>query len=156
MSTSVVPGLIDALVAACTTGLPLVNILDGVGDTNDPGDYLMIGVQDPDVEPLSPAADSSETPATFGTNRSRDERGTLWFTAYSWNGDGDQKAARDAAYATTAYVATLVRQRATPPFGISALITVEFATDSQRLAQGQFTVGAVAQVMFGINYRARL
>lgn len=116
----------------------------------------MVGVDDPDTETFTLAAETRENPANMGTSRSRDERGLLSCVAESWSGDPNQKTARDAAYATTAAVAGLVRNRATPPFGVASLITVEFVEDSQRLMQGQFTVGAVARVHFSISFHARL
>lgn len=156
MAVSALPALIDALVAAATSALPAVVVCDGLPVAGDPGDYLLVGVDDPDTSTFAVAADTAQTPATLGTARSRDEEGDLFCVAESWNGAADAKAARDAAYATAEAVALLVRQRTTPPFGVASLVTVEFAQGSQQLEQGQFDRGAVARVHFTIHFRARL
>jgi hypothetical protein len=47
MATSVVFDLVGALVTQLGAALS-VNVHDGYGLTDDPGDYLMVGVEDPD------------------------------------------------------------------------------------------------------------
>jgi hypothetical protein len=155
MSTSVVPALIDALVARCDAALSAVSVYDGYGVTDNPGDFLMVGVEDPDSQDSASSSDASQEVATMGTNRSRDERGTVSCVALSWNGDGDQKAARDRVYATTAAVESLLR--ANPDLGIPgyALVVTGFGAD-QRLMQNQDTDGAEAAVFFTVRFRARL
>lgn len=153
MATSVIPDLIDALVAAATTALPSVNVTDGIGVTDDPGDFLMIGVEDPDIEGAAFSADTRQDWAAVGTGAPRDESGEITCVALSWNGDGNAKAARDGAYAITAEVEDLLR--ADPDLGVSALLWTGFGSSSQ-LSQAQGDGGASALLVFRINFRARI
>lgn len=155
MATSVVPALIDALVTAATAALPAVRVSDGVGATDDPGDFLMIGVEDPDLEGAAFSAETKQDWAAVGTGAPRDEQGEVTCVAVSWNGDGPEgaKAARDAAYAISAAVETLLRD--TPALGIPELLWTSFGSSSQ-LSQAQGSGGASALLVFRINFRARI
>jgi hypothetical protein len=153
MATSVVPALIDALVAAATTALPDVLVFDGIGVTDDPGDFLMVGVEDPDIEGAAFSADTKQDWAAVGTGAPRDEQGDITCVALSWNGDGDPKAARDDAYAIAAALEDLLRD--TPALGVPGLLWTSFGTSSQ-LSQAQGPDGASALLVFRINFRARI
>lgn len=155
MATSVVPALIDALVAASTTALPSVRVSDGIGATDDPGDFLMIGVEDPDIEGASFSAETRQDWASVGTNAPRDEQGEITCVAVSWNGNGPEgaKAARDGAYAISAAVENLLRD--TPALGVAGLLWTSFGSSSQ-LSQAQGSTGASALLVFRINFRARI
>jgi hypothetical protein len=153
MATSVVPALIDALVAQATTALPSTLVFDGIGVTDDPGDFLMIGVEDPDIEGAAFSADTKQDWAAVGTGAPRDEQGDITCVALSWNGDGNPKAARDGAYAIAAAVEDLLRANAS--LGVSGLLWTSFGTSSQ-LSQAQGEGGASALLVFRINFRARI
>lgn len=155
MATTVIPVLIDALVTQATTALPNVNVFDGYGVTDDPGDFLMVGVEDPDATDSASSADSSQSAATMGTPRTRDETGSISCVALSWNGNADQKAARDAVFAITEAVASLCRSN--PSLGVAAggLVVTGFGAD-QRLLQNQDENGTEAAVIFTISFRARI
>lgn len=100
MTTSVVPALLDALVEALTTALPDVNVYDGFGLSDDPGDFLMVGVDDPDPQSSGESASSNrEQMAMTPTAAVYRETGTVTCAGFSWNGDADPKIARDAVYA---------------------------------------------------------
>ena len=151
MSTSVVPALIDALVAAGTTALPSTIVSDGVPVTDDPGDFLMVGIQDPDAEtPLS--ADSAEAQQSWGAARPRTETGSVYCCAYSWNGNGDAKAARNAVYAIAAAVANALRPN---DLAVPGLQGVGYGT-STTFRQGQSDYGAGALLMFSVEYAAHI
>lgn len=152
MAVSVVPGIIDALFDAATAALPDVLVLDGMGATDDPRDYLMIGVDDPDADGGAFAGDSRQVWAD-ATGTSRTETGAITCAAYSWNGDGDQKAARDAAYASVEALASHCRD--TTDLGLADLYWTDFGTDA-RLSQFQGQWGAAALVVFSIAFRARI
>lgn len=152
MATSVVPALIDALVTNARTNLPNLSVRDGYGVTDDPGDYLMVGVSDPTADAPATSADSQQQWASLGA-MSRDEEGDVWCVAFSWTGNNDQKAARDAAYATVAAVENMVR--ADPTQGVSGVLWTSFGTN-QNLTQDQDEHGASAQVAFQIHFRARI
>ena len=153
MATSVVPALIDALVTQITAALPNVRVYDGFGVSDDPGDYLMVGVEDPESN-NGEAARADEEQATFGTTRPRQESGVIHMAALSWNGNGDQKAARDAAYATAAAVANTLRPNAAPDvLGVTGLLGVGYGA-STALEQAQDEFGAKAALRFDIAFKA--
>lgn len=152
MATSVVPALIDALVTQARTNLPSTNVYDGFGNTQDPGDFLMIGVEDPDTDNAAFSADTKQAWA-HANYTTRDESGEITCVALSWNGNGDQKAARDGAYAIAAAVETFLR--ANPALGVTGLLWTGFGSSSQ-LSQAQGTAGAAAQLIFRIDFRARI
>ncbi len=159
MASSQLPAVIDALVAQLTTalaGTPAVLVTDGVGVTEDPRDFLMIGVDDPTSN--SPASGSSEQAmATMGTGRPRDETGTIICAAQSSNGNGSsgQKAARDAAYSYMAAVETLLRS--SPSLGLTSPVTVVVQMGgTTSLIQGQDDHGADALLIFTVTYKIRI
>ncbi len=155
MATSTLYPLLDALVAAARTALPSVTVYDGPGVSDDPGDYLMIGVDDPDQPNPVLAATSTQTPATLGTARSRDEEGDITCAALSWNGDADQSAARAGCKAITDAVENLIRTVTFPALGVTGVKTLGFGT-SFTLSQDQNASGAMALVVFSIHYKARI
>lgn len=152
MGVSVVPALIDALLAAAKTELPSTLVLDGFGVTDDPGDYLMIGVEDPDLEGFAFSADARQEWANVN-HLVRDESGDITCAALSWNGDGDQKAARDAVYATAGAVENLLRDN--PSLGVAGVLWTGYGSSAQ-LMQNQDKHGAIALLVFRINFRARI
>lgn len=152
MAVSVVPELVDALLAAANAALPNALVLDGVGTVGDPGDYLMVGVDDPDTDGGVSAGESQQQWA-HANHTARDESGTITCAAYSWNGDSDQKAARDAAYVMVEALASACRN--TPALGVSALLWTDFGSQTN-LTQFQGDFGAAALVVFTIAFRARI
>lgn len=152
MPTSVVPAVISAIVDTAEAELPNLLVGDGWLVTADPGDYLMVGVEDPDVEGYAQSATSEQSWANSNYT-SRDEKGDVMCAALSWNGDGDARAARDAVYATLAAVEDMLR--ANPSLGVDDLLWTSFG-QSQRLNQIQDNGGAVALVLFSIHFEARI
>lgn len=152
MPTSVVPALIDALVAQARTNLTDVNVFDGFGVTADPGNFLMIGVEDPDTEDAAFSADTRQAWANANYT-ARDESGDITCVALAWNGDGNQKSARDAVYAIATAVENFLR--ANPSLGLTGLLWTGFGTSSQ-LSQAQGEAGAAAQLIFRVEFRARI
>lgn len=155
MPTSAIPDIIDALVEQCSTALSGATVYDGFGVSDQAGDFLMVGVDDPNQPDAASSADSSQSPATLGTDRSRDETGSITCAALSSNGNSDQKAARDAVFAIAAGVADLCR--ANPSLGITGYpLLVTGYGDDQRLIQNQYEDGADAILIFTVRFRARL
>ena len=152
MATSAVPALIDAMVSAFVTALPGVKVYDGYGASDDPGDFLMVGVEDPDLEGFAFSADVRQDWANANYT-SRSEEGDIVCAALSWNGDGNQKAARDAVYATQAGVETALRNN--PSLGLANVLWTSFGTQAQ-LSQAQSHEGAVALLIFRIFFRAQI
>jgi hypothetical protein len=152
MSTSVVFDLVDALVSRLTPLLE-VNVFDGYGITDDPGDYLMIGVEDPDSDRAT-SAESKQEWAGLGA-RSRYEEGTITCIAMSWNGDGDLSAARAACKATTVAVEDHLRDDPNLGGDVTGLNWTGYGTRTE-LIQLQATDGACVMCVFDISFKARL
>lgn len=153
MPTSVVPALLDALVTQTRAALPAVTVLDGPEVTGiAPGLFLLIGVDDLEAESGGFAVEARQEWAN-ANGTARDESGDITCTALGWNGDGDQKAARDAVYGAVDALADLLR--ANPALDVDGLLWTSFGSMSQ-LTQAQGDTGAIAQLTFRINYRARL
>jgi hypothetical protein len=158
MATSVIPALIDALLTSARAALqqpeanPAVRVYDGFGLTEEPGDFLMIGVDDPDVETAANSANSEQEWPHVG-HVTRDERGEITCAAVSWNGDADPKAARDGAYAITAELEDLLR--ADPTVGVAGVLWTSFGTSTE-LTQQQDKDGASAILIFKVAFMARI
>ena len=156
MPTSAIPAVIDALVSLSDTALSEVTVYDGYGISEDPGDFLMVGVEDPDSDDAASSSEASQSAATMGTSRTRDEVGSVTCVALSWNGDADQKRARDDVFATTAAIENLLRTN--PTLGLVPTyqsLVAQFGSD-QRLMQSQTDASAEAAVIFTVAFRARL
>lgn len=153
MGTSTVPQLLDALFERATDALPDITVLDGPGITSDPGDYLMIGVDDPNTPGF--AATSNQVPGPMASTRPRDENGSVVCIAYAWNGDGEQKAARDSAYSYMAAVEGILRDD--PNLGIATGGNfVAQMGDLQELSQAPNGSGVDALLIFNISFFARI
>jgi hypothetical protein len=153
MPTSVVPALIDAIVATAQAQLPTLIVTDGVGRTDDPGDYLMVAVEDPDTEGFDMAATSTQEWANANYT-ARDEEGDVNCIAMAWNGDADPQAARQAVYDNVAALETALRQN--PPQGLDDVLWTSIMAAGGRLEQIQGATGAVAILQFSIHFRARI
>ena len=152
MAVSLVPSLIDALVASATSG-GVDNVLDGFGLSGDAaaGDYLMVGVDDPDSSDDAFSGEGRQKWAHTGP-RVRDEEGSITCAAYSWNGDGDQKAARDAVFAMAEVIVDAAVTL--PSMGLANSLWVVPMAD-HNLTQNQWDGGASALLVFTIGYHAR-
>lgn len=153
MLVSATPGVIDALVTQATSALPSVFVIDGPGmDFGSEGDYLLVGVDDPDRQDAQDAAQASQT-WPYAGNLTRDERGSMMCVAYSWRGDTDQKTVRDAVYATAGAVQNFMA--ADPSLGLSYLKETEFGAD-QRFSQDLADGGVAAKLTFQVAWHALL
>jgi len=153
VATSVVPALIDALVTAAVAALPNSVVRDGFTPTDDPGDYLMVGVSDPDDEGESEAADVTQEQMAFGSTRPRKEEGVIHMSARSVNGAANQKAARDAVYAMQEALATTLRT--TDNLGVTGGLMLGNGS-RLRLLQDQNDYGAVATLLYDIAFEAAI
>lgn len=153
MAASVVPALIDALVLAAEAALPDALVLDGIGVTNDPGDYLMVGVDDPNDPEDIEASTVTQSQMAFGSTRPRLEQGVIHMAARSIDGAGNQKAARDAVYAIQEALATALRT--TDNLGISGGLTLGNGSNL-RLVQNQDDSGATATLLYDIAFTAQI
>jgi hypothetical protein len=155
VATSIVPALIGAVFTQATAALPDVLVYHGFGVSDDPGDFLMIGVDDPYADGPANSVITKQAPITAGTSRPRDERGDLWCTALSWNGNGDSEAALDAVAAIVAAVENMLR--ADPKLGItsSGRLVIEIGEGS-RWNHNQGPDGALWFVSFPLAFVARI
>ncbi len=160
--TSVVPNLIDALLAAAEEPVVALGarVVDGYGVSDDPADALFVGVDDPFSSSRASSADTAQGVATAGTQRPREETGSIQCAALATDGTPSQKIARDKAYAIAEALATLVRNAsgpgvATPPFGVTGLLSVGFGEHST-LYQNQTDKGADALLIFDVTFTARI
>lgn len=155
MSTSVTPALIDALVARCTAALPNAVVVDGWAVTDDPAPLLLsIGLADDDAAQTGAVSASSQTMATAGTPRSRDQSGSITCVALAWGGDADRKVARDDAYTLVAAVEDILR--ADPTLGVGQPGRVVCQIGDESLSQRQHINGADALVIFTVTFTARI
>lgn len=149
---SSVPAVIDALVAALSAALGPENVNDGQGaSATDGTQYVFVGVDDPDSDDYQNAASSSQGWAWLGHQRI-DEEITVHCVAVGWNGNADQKAARDSVYAVMKVVADAIVND--PSLGGSALWTLGVV--SHDLRQMQDDKGAIAHLHFDVTCKARL
>lgn len=178
MTDSPVPQLIDNIVAAAKEH-PYFKarldddpvfygrlVFDGPTNTKDPGDFLMIGVEDPDLPDASTSAETNEDFAHTGLDGERDVDGYITCAALSWNGDVDElalKTARDTAYGMTDAIAAMCRGNGEASdghhndgtFGVESLLWTSCST-SAALNQGRDAKAALALVVFRIYFRARI
>lgn len=151
MST-VLPDVVDGLIAVATAGLTGITILDGFGNTDDPGDYLMVGVDDPNTPDLARGGRARSDWRTVGQGGStRREEGSVTCAAMSWNGEGDLKSARDSAFATVAALETSLKTD--PTIGGRVMFAT---TNSHDYIPAVGDTGAEVIVVFTVSYVARI
>lgn len=149
---SAVPQVIDAIVASLTAALGPDMVNDGQGaSASDGGLYVLVGVDDPDADGYQNAAESTQGWAWLG-RQAHYEDFTVHSVVVAWNGDSDQKAARDAVYSTMKIVAEAIA--ADPSLGGSALWTLGVV--SHDLRQAQDDKGAVAHLRFDVTCKAQI
>ena len=151
MAASIVPALIDALVTTAVSALPAAVVIDGQGHTDDPGDYLLVGCEEPDADGESEAADVTQEQVAFGSTRPRQEDGVIHMVARSVNGDANQKAARDAVYAIQEALATALRT--TDDLGVTGGLMLSNGSDLT-LGEDQSEFGAVATLRYDIAFKS--
>ncbi len=155
MATSVFPTVMAALVDLTRTALPGLQVHYGVGATDDPGDFLMIGVEDPDIDRAAFSATLRQDRATMGG--ARFEMGSINCCALSWNGDGTDagaQAALEAVFVTLGAVEALLRTA--PTLGIDAVHKTEFAADDADISIAQSEAGASCMAIFSVAYKAQI
>lgn len=167
--SSVVPDLIDALVARCTLLLPgteaePVTVCDGYAMTNNAGTHLLIGVARDIVSDSSGAAANSDQESVSVSAHARNETGTVNCAIYALEGGRDdaQKVARDRAYGVLATIEADLRDNpqvaldpaAVPSVGVPGLHWVRVAGIDYR--PGIAPDGVEALLSFTLSFRARI
>ena len=155
-TVSVVPDVIDALVALAQASVTGATVYDGVGVSDDPGDYLMIGVSDPDGTSANDRAATSAIDWANINYTAGAESGDVMCAAMSWSGDTSPagvKAARDAVYAVIE--AFGIALRANPSMGLPNLLWTRLGK-THELTQLQAPEGALALALFSVHFEARV
>ncbi len=147
--TSVVPDLIDALVAALD-GVVDATVSDTWPDDLNTGDRVVIGVEDLDGERSTGATSRQSWP--HASKVSRDEEGEIFGAIFCAHGDLDAKGARDAAYVMSGQIETILRADVT--VGVSGVLWTSYSPD--RYTPYRTAGGVACAVYFTIAYRARL
>lgn len=121
MTASIVPALIDTLIARCEAAPALadVTVHDYWAAQVDLGDSLFIGCDDPYNRSASTAGGGDQQWATFGA-RSRDGEESVTCAAVGWDTAGDMQVARDKVYAQLDVVQGLLD--ADPRLGLQGVI----------------------------------
>jgi len=151
MAVSVVPALKGALFDAAVTAAPDVLVSYGVAVTDDPGDYLMIGVSDPDADDWTGLTSTTRQWESVGIVADVREEGDIPCAALSWNGAGDARTACETVYAIAETLAAVVR--ANPNLGLIEVSWCLFG-ESTELLEIQTDTGAIARLDFTIRFVA--
>jgi hypothetical protein len=153
MAASVVPALLDAILATAAANLSGVMPIDGPGVTADPGNYLMVGCDHPDNPLESEAATVAQEQIGFGSSGPRRESGYIHMVARAIDGAGNQKSARDAAYAIQEALAGALRD----PADLSVAGVHNLGNGSSLIYhQGQDSYGAIATLLYDIAFEAEI
>jgi hypothetical protein len=151
---SAIPLLLGAMVELWSESLPDWTVTYGWDDTNNTGDYLMVGADDPFASE-GEAAVSSQTFET-ATREGMSESGYVTVVAFSWVGSHDgQREATEAVFAAMQRIETDIHTAPdlgitrTPHFMVNAL-TIEDA----KLHHGLDDDGARALLVIRIHFEA--
>lgn len=149
------PAIIDQLVIL-GTAIPNVRTYDGFGVTSEAGSYLMIGVEDPEVESAQQSADTAQDWPNAGSDP-RTEKGEITCAAHVWSGDSNDTSAkqvRDATYAIAEALAAAIKADYTLG-AVPGLLWAAYGT-SAVLRQAQDKSGASCFLIFKVAYLAYL
>lgn len=153
MGTSVVPELMRAMFETYTEELADYQVNVGTGLTEDPRDYVMIGVDDIDGVDWANAADAAQEFATVGQDHSRDETGTISCAALVRIGDTDMLAAIEELFKITAAIEEI--HRTNYALGVEGVMWTSFGGNATtRLLETPD--GSYALLVFQIGFRARI
>lgn len=155
MSTSPLPRLIDALMAAATTLLPDVHVSDSYS-TENPGRLvqLAIGVDDPDRVSQTQSAIADSDWATTGMRLDLSQTGSLLCHLHSEQGTTDAREVREAVYAAYDVLRELIRTRSHNGVTIDVPGSWKLWLSQERLYQAQYEGGAEADLMFTLSFEA--
>lgn len=153
-SSSAAFAVIDALVDQLPGALNGAVVFDGYGDTNEPGDFVMIGVADLFSEQPAVSIDAAQDWAHV-VGLTREETGSVNCLAWVSVGDNGEKAqrlCRTRVAALVDQVATHVRVNYS--LGVDTVMWVGFELTS--FDQDQDEHGAWSLAYFRIHFKARI
>ena len=149
---SVIPDLIDALVAAWKAALPNTwVVLDGPLVWSPSGFRAHVGASDPFQIGQTPAAESD---IEWRTNLGREETGWVNCCVLAWSGDNVQKTARDASFVAIDALQTILRNRTISVPNVQQWLALDIS--NVQLGQDQENDQAMALWSVQINFRARI
>lgn len=154
MTASTVAAAIDALVALFKAAVPVDSIVVDGPAVVDPGAYqniVYVGVDDPDNETAYAVAATAQQAWAWLGHVQRTEDADIHCSAVSWNGDADQKAARDNVYALLKLLTDSITTD--PTLGGSVLMVV--GVNSDNLLQSQDSAGAEAKLNFSVSIKSQ-
>lgn len=161
MSPSALPAFIQALVTQSrAVVIPALaaqfelTVYNGWGVTQEPGNYLMIGVDNV----LNPAPEgigghASQDWAHSNSAGHRNEIGTVTCAAYAWNGDDNPDEALADAFAIMAAVEAMLLANTT--LGVNTLLWSLCGTSTDYSMQ-RGPDGASVVIIFQITFKARI
>lgn len=151
--STAIHSVITALVSMGATALPSVSQYDGPSLSMQPDqDILMWGVRSLVDQDFTQAEASEQEWATLGTNRSKEERFTVYGVYLAWSGGDTISALRSRAITNLTTVETALR--ADPSLQTTTLALSRLQVFSVRA--GQVTTGQQVHVEFGVDIRARI
>lgn len=158
MTTTIVFDLITQLVSVCAANVPPgVQVYDGPGASNDPGNFLMVGVGNPDSDDLAESATGTQVWNGLGA-KSALEDGSVVCCALAWTG-GAGNAAQQSARETCRDIVKSVDAalKSDPNLGgaVPGLNWVRYGGNFA-LSQRSTADGVTAIFYFEIGYKARL
>jgi hypothetical protein len=152
MASTAFPSVIAAVMARAGVVLTGARVVRGRDISEDPGDVVMVGIQDITDEDWNSAGNFQQTMQSFGGGR--EETGTVNGLILATNGDDDQDAACSAA---CDYMATLAADvKADPTLGLTGFEYVVAELQSGDVNESQNRDGAAAVVSFSIAYKIRI
>ena len=149
--TSVVPDLIDGLIALCAQSMDCTVSDTWPVDMNS-GPRILFGVEDLDGERARGASSRQSWP--HASKVSRDEEGEVYGAIWVTSGVESAKDARDAAYAISGTLEGLLRADVT--VGIPAVLWTSYSPDWYTPYRLDTGFGVACAVYFSISYKARL
>lgn len=151
--SSVIPDLIDALVAAGgLLGLDLT-VTDGLPTVANSGTYLSVGVDDPGVTRAATSARSTTEWAGAALVNGLNEAGEVTCAAWSQRGDSDARQARDEVFVVHAALMAYVRSHV--GLGVPGVWDTRVG-GADEFSQNQTEYGAIAVLRFAVAFKARI
>ena len=149
---SIWPDIVDALLSLCKDALPDRAVIDGPGPEGDDAEhFLFIGMGDPRRDDSD--AGKFDQVWNMSTAAGRRESGTVNCIALSYDGSGDQQAARQGCFETVGAVQRILKAD-TRLGGVDGLISTSFTGGLPD--QVQTSRGAACAVRFSVDFEAQL
>jgi len=149
MATSVIPGLLNAMVTNGNAAAPTGTSVYRVGTvTDDPEPSITLGTDDLDNEDLLHVSDSTYERAAMG--KSRMQKGVIYCAAQSTDGSDMDTAINSAQAMCTAFANQLLSN---PTQGVPSVLETIYG--DERLEAGDTAEdGMVARIYFTVGFTA--